>query len=203
MFTGIVEAVGTVVNVDDDGARSRVTIQSDGFGTDLAHGESIAVDGVCLTVAGQPEADGRLTGLWDADVMRVTRETTTLGDIAPGRRVNLERALRADGRLGGHIMQGHVDGSAQLVARDSQEDWDDFTFALPADLVRYVVPKGSIALNGVSLTVAALDGDRATVSLIPTTLADTTLGGLSMGDSVNVEVDVMGKYVESMLAARA
>ncbi|MDN4481705.1 riboflavin synthase [Demequina muriae] len=197
MFTGIVEAVGTVVNVDDDGARSRVTFQSDGFGSDLVHGESIAVDGVCLTVADQGE------GTWMADVMRITRETSTLGDIAPGRRVNLERALRADGRLGGHIMQGHVDGSAELVARDSQPDWDDFTFSLPADLVRYVVPKGSIALNGVSLTVAALDGDRATVSLIPTTIADTTLGGLALGDRVNVEVDVMGKYVESMLAARS
>src|SRR5690606_14235391 len=136
-------------------------------------------------------------------VMKITRDTTTLNDVAPGRRVNLERALRADGRLGGHIMQGHVDGSAELVARDSQTEWDDFTFVLPADLVRYVVPKGSIALNGVSLTVAALEGDRATVSLIPTTLADTTLGDLAIGDRVNVEVDVMGKYVESMLAARS
>lgn len=197
MFTGIVEAVGSVTDVVDDGARSRLTIRSEGFGTDLVHGESIAVDGVCLTVAGQGE------GTWLADVMRITRETTTLGDVAPGRRVNLERALRADGRLGGHVMQGHVDGSAKLVSRDSQAEWDDFTFALPAALVRYVVPKGSIALNGVSLTVAALEGDRATVSLIPTTLADTTLGALTVGDHVNVEVDVMGKYVESMLAARS
>lgn len=197
MFTGIVEAVGTVVEVVDDGARSRLTIRSAGFGPDLAHGESIAVDGVCLTVAGQTE------DAWMADVMRVTRSTTTLGDVHDGRRVNLERALRADARLGGHIMQGHVDGQAELKARDSQSEWDDFTFALPADLVRYVVPKGSIALNGVSLTVAALDGDLATVSLIPTTLADTTLGGLAVGDRVNVEVDVMGKYVESMLEARA
>lgn len=202
MFTGIVEAVGTVVDVVDDGSRSRVTIESRGFGSDLQHGESIAVDGVCLTVAAQPDAQGQ-TGVWLADVMRITRETTTLGDIAPGRRVNLERALRADGRLGGHIMQGHVDGSAELVARDSQAEWDDFTFALPAELARYVVPKGSIALNGVSLTVAALEGNLATVSLIPTTLADTTLGALVVGDSVNVEVDVMGKYVESMLAARS
>lgn len=197
MFTGIVEAVGTVVDVVDDGARSQLTIRSEGFGSDLVHGESIAVDGVCLTVAGQTD------DAWVADVMRVTRTTTTLGDVDAGRQVNLERALRADGRLGGHIMQGHVDGQAELIARDSQAEWDDFTFALPADLVRYVVPKGSIALNGVSLTVAALEGSHATVSLIPTTLADTTLGGLDLGDHVNVEVDVMGKYVESMLEARS
>ena len=197
MFTGIVETVGTVVDVVDDGDRSRLTIASPHLGPDLQHGESIAVDGVCLTVASQtPEA-------WVADVMRVTRETTTLGGIEAGRQVNIERALRADGRLGGHIMQGHVDGQAELIARDSQTDWDDFTFALPADLVRYVVPKGSIALGGVSLTVAALEGSHATVSLIPTTLADTTLGHLSLGDHVNVEADVMGKYVESMLAARS
>ncbi|MFW2514291.1 riboflavin synthase [Demequina sp. SO4-13] len=202
MFTGIVEAVGTVVDVVDEGTRSRMTIESSGFGSDLQHGESIAVDGVCLTVAEQSAGTGQ-TGVWLADVMRVTRDTTTLGDIVPGRQVNLERALRADGRLGGHIMQGHVDGSAELITRDSQAEWDDFTFALPAELVRYVVPKGSIALNGVSLTVAALDGNRATVSLIPTTLADTTLGDVVVGDRVNVEVDVMGKYVESMLAARS
>ncbi|WP_297084338.1 riboflavin synthase [uncultured Demequina sp.] len=197
MFTGIVEAVGTVVDVVDDGARSRLTIRSEGFGSDLVHGESIAVDGVCLTVAGHDAQ------AWTADVMRITRKTTTLGEIESGRRVNIERALRADGRLGGHIMQGHVDGTAELIARDSQDEWDDFTFALPADLVRYVVPKGSIALGGVSLTVAVLDGAHATVSLIPTTLAETTLGDLRIGDHVNVEVDVMGKYVESMLAARA
>ena len=197
MFTGIVEAVGTVVDVVDEGARSRLTIRKDGFGDDLVHGESIAVDGVCLTVASQTEQ------VWVADVMRVTRETTTLGAIAPGSSVNIERALRADGRLGGHIMQGHVDGLATLVSRDSGPEWDDFVLELPDDLVRYVVPKGSIALNGVSLTVAALEGRRATVSLIPTTLADTTLGALVVGDHVNVEVDVMGKYVESMLQARA
>lgn len=197
MFTGIVEAVGTVVDVVDDGARSQLTITSEGFGHDLVHGESIAVDGVCLTVAGQRD------DAWVADVMRVTRKTTTLGEVEPGRRVNIERALRADGRLGGHIMQGHVDGQAELVARDSHAEWDDFTFALPADLVRYVVPKGSIALNGVSLTVAALEDGRATVSLIPTTLSETTLGDLTIGDHVNVEVDVMGKYVESMLEARS
>ncbi len=197
MFTGIVEAVGTVQNVVDDGSRSRLTITAEGFVGDLVHGESIAVDGVCLTVAGET-SDG-----WIADVMRVTRETTTLNNVAGGTRVNLERALRADGRLGGHIMQGHVDGLAQLVERDSHPEWDDFTFELPTDLVRYVVPKGSIALNGVSLTVAALDGNRATVSLIPTTLADTTLGEVAIGDHVNVEVDVVGKYVESMLEARS
>lgn len=196
MFTGIVETVGTVVDVVHEGARSRITFRKDGFGDDLVHGESIAVDGVCLTVASHT-ADA-----WVADVMRITRETTTLGTIAPGSTVNLERALRADGRLGGHIMQGHVDGLATLVSRDSQPEWDDFSLELPDDLVRYVVPKGSIALNGVSLTVALLEDNRATVSLIPTTLAATTLGALEVGDRVNVEVDVLGKYVESLLQAR-
>lgn len=197
MFTGIVETVGTVVDVVDEGARSRLTIRKDGLGDDLVHGESISVDGVCLTVAEQSD------DAWVADVMRVTRETSTLGNVVPGATVNLERALRADGRLGGHIMQGHVDGIATLVARDSQPEWDDFVLEIPDELVRYVVPKGSIALNGVSLTVAQLDGNRVTVSLIPTTLADTTLGALTVGNHVNVEVDVLGKYVESMLQARA
>lgn len=197
MFTGIIESTGTVVRVDDSGSRSQITIASEGFGDDLQHGESIAVDGVCLTVS-QHDGDE-----WVADVMRVTRSTTTLGDIEIGARVNLERAMRADGRLGGHLVQGHVDGVATLLTRDSQEEWDDFTFEVPEHLHRYVVPKGSITINGVSLTVASLDGARATVSLIPTTLRDTTLGGLAVGDSVNVEVDVIAKYVERMLAERS
>lgn len=197
MFTGIIESTGTVVRVDDTGSRSQITIASEGFGADLQHGESIAVDGVCLTVS-QHDGDE-----WVADVMRITRSTTTLGTVEVGDRVNLERAMRADGRLGGHMVQGHVDGTATLLARDSQDEWDDFTFEVPEPLLRYVVPKGSITINGVSLTVAALDGNRATVSLIPTTLRDTTLDALAVGDSVNVEVDVIAKYVERMLAERS
>ena len=197
MFTGIVESVGTVTAVADHGAQSQIAIQSPGYGDDFDYGESIAVNGVCLTVA-KHSGD-----TWIADVMKVTRETSTLGAVTPGTRVNLERALRADARLGGHIMQGHVDGVARLVSRDSQPDWDDLTFELPQHLLKYVVLKGSIALNGVSLTVAALDGDQATVSLIPTTLAETTFGAMEVGEHVNVEVDVIAKYVERMVEGRA
>jgi len=155
------------------------------------------VTGVCLTVAKHTGDE------WTADVMRITRETTSLGEVAVGDRVNLERAMRADGRLGGHLMQGHVDATATLVARDSQPDWEDLTFEIPESIARYVVPKGSIALNGVSLTVAGLDANRATVSLIPTTLVDTTFGDAEVGLKVNVEVDVIAKYVERMLADRS
>lgn len=197
MFTGIVESVGTVTAVADNGAQSQISISSPGFGDDFEYGESIAVNGVCLTVA-KHSGD-----TWIADVMKVTRETTTLADVRVGDRVNLERALRADGRLGGHMMQGHVDGVAELVARDSQPDWDDLSFRLPSEVLRYVVRKGSIALNGVSLTVAELEGDVATVSLIPTTLAETVFGDAQVGDRANVEVDVIGKYVERMLESRA
>src|SRR5690606_30122054 len=161
-----------------------------GWGDDLEYGESIAVNGVCLTVAKHTGNE------WVADVMRVTRETTTLGAVQAGARVNLERALRADARLGGHIMQGHVDGTAELVARDSQPDCTDLTFRIDPSYARYLVRKGSIALNGVSLTVADLVDDLVTVSLIPTTLAETTFGDAQVGDVVNVEVDVVGKYVE-------
>lgn len=196
MFTGIVQSVGTVVSIEDGGATARLTISSTDLGDDLSHGESIAVNGVCLTVAS-------LAGdSWTADVMRITLETSMLGDLGEGSRVNLERAMPANGRLGGHIMQGHVDGVATLVARDSQPEWDDLTFALPPDLLRYVVRKGSIALNGVSLTVAELDDDRATVSLIPTTLTDTTFGAAAIGDKANVEVDVIAKYVERMMGSQ-
>jgi riboflavin synthase len=197
MFTGIVESMGTITSVDESGVQAKITISSPGFGDDLQHGESVAVSGVCLTVA------QNASGSWVADIMRVTRETTTLGEAAPGRRVNLERALRADGRMGGHIVQGHVDGVATLVRRDSAAEWDDLTFSVPADVARYVVTKGSICLDGVSLTVAALDGRDVTVSLIPTTLTDTTLGTLSVGDRVNVEVDVLAKYIERFVGGAA
>jgi riboflavin synthase len=196
MFTGIVESIGTITAVSENGAQSQISISSPGYGADLTHGESIAVNGVCLTVAKHSGDE------WIADVMRITRETTSLSDVEVGQRVNLERAMRADGRLGGHLMQGHVDATATLVARDSQPDWDDLTFEIPESIARYVVPKGSIALNGVSLTVAALDGNRATVSLIPTTLADTTFGDAEVGLVANVEVDVIAKYVESMIGER-
>ncbi|WP_062213763.1 riboflavin synthase [Demequina oxidasica] len=197
MFTGIVESIGTITAVTELGDQSQISVSSPGLGGDLQHGESIAVDGVCLTVAKHTGDE------WIGDVMRITRETTSLGGVQVGQRVNIERAMRVDGRLGGHLMQGHVDATATLVARDSQPDWDDLTFEIPESILRYVVSKGSIALNGVSLTVAGLDGNRATVSLIPTTLADTTFGDAEVGLVANVEVDVIAKYVESMIGARS
>ncbi len=197
MFTGIVESVGTVTSIEDGGAMARLTLSSTRLGDDLVLGESIAVNGVCLTVAALD------TDTWTADVMRITLETSMLGDLTKGSRVNLERAMLATARLGGHIMQGHVDGVATLVARDSQAEWDDLTFSLPSELLRYVVRKGSIALNGVSLTVAEVEGDLATVSLIPTTLSQTTFGDYAVGDKANVEVDVIAKYVERMMGDKS
>ncbi|WP_062464617.1 riboflavin synthase [Demequina soli] len=196
MFTGIVESLGTVTEVTGSEASARLTIEAPGL-THLVHGESIAVQGVCLTVASHEGST------WTADVMRVTLETSSLGGLVAGSQVNLERATPAGGRLGGHIMQGHVDGVATLAARDAQAEWTDLTFEIPADLARYVVRKGSIALNGVSLTVAELDDNRVTVSLIPTTLAETTFGAARVGDRANVEVDVVAKYVEKLVAAHA
>jgi len=197
VFTGIVEAIGSVTAVEEAESASRLTVSAPALAEGLGIGESVAVDGVCLTVA---TVDGPS---WTSDVMRVTRETTTLGTASVGRHVNLERALRADSRLGGHFLQGHVDGIATLLSRDSGPEWDDLTFRLPEPLVRYVVTKGSIAIDGVSLTVAALDRDRVTVSLIPMTLKGTTLGERGIDESVNIEVDVIGKYVESLLGGRA
>lgn len=197
MFTGIIEAVGTVDAVEVSGSAARLTLSSPEFAGALANGESVAVDGVCLTVAA---VDGPR---WEADVMRITREVTTLGGAASGGKVNLERAVRADARLGGHIVQGHVDGVATLVKRETGAEWDDLTFRLPPGLARYVVSKGSIAINGTSLTAATLDGDLVTVSLIPTTLTHTTFGAARVGDHANIEVDILAKYVEGLLGARA
>lgn len=193
MFTGLVEATGTIAAVEEADSGLRITVEAAGLDAPLTVGESVAVDGVCLTVADlTPEG-------WAADVMKVTQETTTLDSAAVGRRVNLERALRADSRMGGHIVQGHVDGVATLVDRRSGPEWEDFVFEIPKALSRYVVSKGSIAIDGVSLTVAALDGNRLTVSLIPTTLEVTSLGDKRPGDRANVEVDVLGKYVERLM----
>ena len=197
MFTGLIEALGTVTAIADHGAQSQLTISTPGWAHDLTFGESIAVNGVCLTVAKFSADD------WVADVMKVTKDFSTLGSVKVGDRVNLERAMQVGDRLGGHMVQGHVDGVATMVARDSQADWEDLSFELPEHLLRYVVHKGSITINGVSLTVAHLDGTVATVSLIPTTLAETNLGDLGIGSKVNIEVDVIAKYVEKMLGERS
>lgn len=193
MFTGIVEELGSVQAVTDLGDAARLSITGPTVTSDARPGDSIAVNGVCLTVV--DIVDGAFT----ADVMLETLRRSSLGAVAPGSPVNLERAARVDSRLGGHIMQGHVDGVATVLAVEPTENWTTVSFALPAGLARYVVEKGSIAVDGVSLTVVHVDDESFSVSLIPTTLAHTTLGTRRPGDVVNIEVDVIAKYVERLL----
>lgn len=198
MFTGIVEEAGEiteVVHLPDDALR--LVVRGDVVTEGTRHGDSIAVNGVCLTVTDLAD------GTFAADVMRETLVRSSLRDARPGMRVNLERAVLPTARLGGHIVQGHVDGTGTLVSRQSSEHWDVLRFAAPAALMRYLVDKGSIAIDGVSLTVSAVDPETSwfEVSLIPTTLALTTLGERAVGDLVNLEVDVIAKYVEGLLRA--
>jgi riboflavin synthase len=200
MFTGIVEEMGTVVSLTRSADAARLEVAADVVLGDVRHGDSIAVNGCCLTVVELGEtADGRRT--WTADLMAETLERTALGAIAPGAPVNLERALAAGGRLGGHVVQGHVDGVGTVLRREPGERWEVVEISLPADLARYVVAKGSIAVDGVSLTVVDAGDDRFTVSLIPETLARTTLGTRAAGERVNLETDVLARHVERLLAA--
>ncbi|WPF65146.1 MULTISPECIES: riboflavin synthase [unclassified Corynebacterium] len=194
MFTGIVEEMGAVVAVAEQGDALRLTIKAQTVLDGTRLGDSISVNGVCLTVAEQGE------GTFAADVMRESLNRSNLGDLREGSRVNLERAMAVGERLGGHIVQGHVDATATLLSREHSEHWDVLRFRLPEQIARYVVEKGSITLNGTSLTVSALGSDWFEVSLIPTTLRDTTHGALAPGDPVNIEVDVLAKYVEKLLA---
>lgn len=193
MFTGIVEEIGTIARLDHLGDSVRLVVQARKVVTDATLGCSIAVNGVCLTVTSFDDSS------FSADVMQESLDRTSLGSLVPGDKVNLERALLASARLGGHIMQGHVDGTATLIHRTTSENWDVLRFELDPNLSPYVVEKGSIALNGTSLTVSAVGEEYFEVSLIPTTLADTTHGELRVGEKVNVEVDVVAKYVEKML----
>jgi riboflavin synthase len=199
MFTGIVEECGEVVALDEHAGAARLTVHGPRVAADAAQGDSIAVNGVCLTVTGL--ADGTFT----ADVMAETLQRTGIGTLAPGSPVNLERPLRLGGRLGGHLVQGHVDGLASIVSRDPAEHWDVLRLTIAPHLARYIVEKGSVAVDGVSLTVSAVGGGHHSeppwfeVSLIPATLALTTLGRARPGSSVNPEVDVIGKYVERLL----
>ncbi|WP_181782538.1 riboflavin synthase [Pseudonocardia pini] len=200
MFTGIVEEVGEIVDVRQSGEVVVLTVRGPRVSGDAAHGDSIAVNGCCLTVA-DPDGAGPVQGdTFRLELVPETLKRTSLSGAAAGGRVNLERALQAGGRFGGHIVQGHVDGVGTLLERTPGERSDEVRFGLPADLARYVVEKGSITVDGVSLTVAATDGDSFTVALIPTTLADTTLGLRRPGDPVNLEVDVLAKYVEKLTA---
>ncbi|MGV0993431.1 MAG: riboflavin synthase [Mycobacterium sp.] len=196
MFTGIVEELGEVVAYDDLGDSVRLTIRGPVVTSDAHHGDSIAVNGVCLTVV--DSADGGFS----ADVMAETLRRSSLAGVAVGSPVNLERAAAVDSRLGGHIVQGHVDGTGEVLARTPSEHWEVVRMSLPAALSRYVVEKGSITVDGISLTVSSLGDDWFEVSLIPTTLALTTLGRAPVGTTVNLEVDVIAKYVERLLGAR-
>ena len=195
MFTGIVEELGQVVAIEHAQESAVLRVGGSVVTSDAAHGASIAVNGVCLTVT------DRHDGTVGFDVMAETLDRSSLGALVVGDPVNLERALAATDRLGGHIVQGHVDGTAQLLQRTPGDRWEVVRLSLPDAVARYVVEKGSIAVDGVSLTVSALGEDFFEVSLIPTTLALTTLGHKQVGDVVNLEVDVIAKYVERLLGA--
>jgi riboflavin synthase len=193
MFTGIVEELGEVVALEHDGDSARLTVRGPLVVSDAVHGASIAVNGVCLTVVDVKD------DAFTVDVMKETLDRSSLSALAAGSRVNLERPVRPSDRLGGHIVQGHVDGVGRIVSREPGERWEVVTVGLPADLARYVVDKGSITVDGISLTVVEARADTFTVALIPTTLELTTLGRKEPGDAVNLEVDVVAKYVERLV----
>ena len=211
MFTGIVEELGRVVRLETVEDSARLTVEAPAVTQDVSLGDSVSVNGCCLTVA----AVHRNT--FTADLMAETLTRTTLGSQAPGDPVNLERALRATDRLGGHIVQGHVDATAEVLGRHHGEHWDLLRVGLPREIARYVAVKGSVALDGVSLTVVDVEdaqhdapdasptpgaGASLSVGLIPETLRRTTLGTRRPGERVNLEVDVMAKYAERLLGAR-
>jgi riboflavin synthase len=198
MFTGIVEELGTVDSLQtlssgDGGDAIRLTVRGALVTSDAGPGDSISVNGCCLTVAALGEET------FTADVMHETLAKTSLGALGPGARVNLERAVTPATRLGGHIVQGHVDGTGTVVRRTPSEHWEVVEVSLPPELERYLVEKGSVTVDGISLTVVDVTADSFTVSLIPETLARTTLGFKQPGDVVNLEVDVIAKYVEKMV----
>ena len=194
MFTGIVEELGEIVGREDLGDAARLVIRGPIVTSDAGHGDSIAVNGVCLTVV-----DVLADGSFSADVMAETLNRSSLNGADVGTRVNLERAAAVSSRLGGHIVQGHVDGTGHIVSRTPSEHWTVVRIGLPETLSRYIVEKGSITVDGVSLTVSGLGPDWLEVSLIPTTLDLTTLGRAEVGAPVNLEVDVIAKYVERLM----
>jgi riboflavin synthase len=210
LFTGIVEDLGEVEAVEHLGDFARIHVRSSVVTQDAKPGDSICVSGVCLTVtslissrprpAGEPSGPPSATPLgFAADVMGETLRHSSLKSVAPGTKVNLERSVRLEDRLGGHLVQGHTDGTATVVSRDPQEQWEVVRLTLPAGLARYLVHKGSVTVDGVSLTVSGIGDDWFEVSLIPETLKRTTLGLKQPGAEVNLEVDVLAKYVEKLL----
>lgn len=202
MFTGIVEELGEIVAKEDLADAARFTVRGPVVTSDAGHGDSIAVNGVCLTVVDVLDGEA-----FTADVMRETLVRSSLGALAVGSRVNLERAAAVNSRLGGHIVQGHIDTVGTVISRSPSENWTVVRISLPPGISRYVVEKGSITVDGVSLTVSALGGEPGAeyfeISLIPTTLALTTLGSAEPGTRVNLEVDVIAKYVERLHTAAA
>ena len=197
MFTGIVEEVGRIVAIEHGRESAVLRAHGPQVSSDATHGASIAVNGVCLTVVDASE------GTVSFDVMAETLARSNLGTLTPGDPVNLERAMAATDRFGGHIVQGHVDGTGHVVRRTPGDRWEVVRLSLPSGLERYVVHKGSLTVDGVSLTVSAIADGFCEVSLIPTTLALTTLGRKNVGEAVNYEVDVIAKYVERLLTAAA
>jgi riboflavin synthase len=196
VFTGIIEEIGEVSALEPNGDSAVLTVRATKIADDLVHGASIAVNGVCLTVVGW---DGAAPAAIRFDVMGETLKRSVIGTLAGGDRVNLERAVRVDARLDGHVVQGHVDGTGVVIARTPGHEWEAVRFGLPTELARFVAEKGSIAVEGVSLTVTAVGPDWFEVGLIPETLRATTLGGKAPGDPVNLEVDVLAKYVARLL----
>jgi riboflavin synthase len=197
MFTGIIEELGEVRYLTDAGGDAAViAVRGPLVTSDARHGDSISVNGVCLTVL------DNVDGVFTADVMGETLRRSSLGALREGSPVNLERAATVGSRLGGHLVQGHVDGVARIIGREPADEWEVLRFSLPQELSRYVVEKGSITVDGVSLTVMAVDDESFSVGLIPTTLKLTVLGAKAIGDPVNLEVDVIAKYVEKMLGER-
>ena len=196
MFTGIIEELGRVAAIEPQTDAIRLTIEGPLAVSDANRGDSISVNGVCLTAI---EIDG---DTFTADVMRETLNRTALGNLNVGDPVNLERAMNAATRFGGHVVQGHVDGVGEIISREPSDNWEWVRVQIPVELSRYVVLKGSITIDGVSLTVNELSDDFVGVSLIPETLRLTTLGSKRVGDKVNIEVDVMAKHIERLLEVR-
>ena len=197
MFTGIIEELGTVASVEVLPDSIRLGIKGDLVRQDLSQGESISVNGVCLTAA-EITSDGFI-----ADVMMETLNRSSLSGISKGESVNLERAMSGAGRFGGHVVQGHVDGVAEIISREPSANWEIVRVKIPAELSKYVVHKGSITFDGVSLTVNDISNDTVSLSLIPETLRLTTLGTKQVGDKLNVEADILAKHIEKLIEARS